>query len=428
MIKLILDKLNSFDQDLSLTKNSSWLMIDKFLRLGGGFLVGMVIARYMGPAEYGRYNYAIAFVSLFSPLILLGLDSIVIREIVEKPHKRDEVLGAALGLRLIGSGLVVVAISALLLFTESDPITKTMIITLSLVGPFQALDIFDLWFQSQTKAKFSVRAKTTAFILALAFRLYLVFTQASTETFILSFFIEWGVGGLLLLFFYKNTGERLSQLQFKLSQIKNLLLESWPLICSSIIVLVYMRTDQIMLKNMLGLEANGYYSVAIKIIEALFVFPLIINPSILPKALKMEKAELSAFVIKYARFLIISALVISGTVVLLSKPLISFFYGDKYLPVIPIINILVFNCVFVFFSYARNILNLKYSLFKFDTLYLLLSAVLNIGLNFVLIHKMGVNGCIVASLSAQAFGNVIFPLLHSKTREQGMAFFRTFLF
>ncbi len=57
--------------------NTWWLIADKILRMGVGLFVGVWIARYLGPEQFGLWNYAIAFAALFSALATLGLDSIV---------------------------------------------------------------------------------------------------------------------------------------------------------------------------------------------------------------------------------------------------------------------------------------------------------------------------------------------------------------
>ena len=50
-----------------------------------GLFVGVWIARYMGPEQFGIYNYALVFVAMFSALSNLGLDGIVVRNIVRDP-------------------------------------------------------------------------------------------------------------------------------------------------------------------------------------------------------------------------------------------------------------------------------------------------------------------------------------------------------
>ncbi|MDE5124445.1 MAG: oligosaccharide flippase family protein, partial [Trichodesmium sp. St19_bin1] len=75
--------------------NTAWLLGDKFLRMGFGLLIGVWVARYLGPEKFGLLNYAIAFVSLFNVFATLGLNNIVVRELVRKPSEKGEILGTS---------------------------------------------------------------------------------------------------------------------------------------------------------------------------------------------------------------------------------------------------------------------------------------------------------------------------------------------
>ena len=65
-------------------KNIFWLFGDKILRLGVGLIVGAVVARYLGPELFGKWNYAIAFISLVSALSTLGLDQIIVKHLLHE--------------------------------------------------------------------------------------------------------------------------------------------------------------------------------------------------------------------------------------------------------------------------------------------------------------------------------------------------------
>lgn len=59
-------------------------------------------------------------VVLFSALSSLDLNGILVRELVNFPKKRDEFLGTAFILKLIGAGIVLILLSLVLYFTGSD--------------------------------------------------------------------------------------------------------------------------------------------------------------------------------------------------------------------------------------------------------------------------------------------------------------------
>ena len=65
-------------------------------------LVGIWVARYLGPKEFGVFNYASSFMAFFSVLTTLGLDGIVVRELVKDSNKSNTILGSSFGLKLLG--------------------------------------------------------------------------------------------------------------------------------------------------------------------------------------------------------------------------------------------------------------------------------------------------------------------------------------
>ncbi len=93
-----------------LLANLNWLAADRVLRLVGGLLVGVWVARYLGPEQYGALNYALAFVALFGAVAKLGMDQIVVRGLVLAPDQEGKILGTLFGLKLC-AGLIASALA-----------------------------------------------------------------------------------------------------------------------------------------------------------------------------------------------------------------------------------------------------------------------------------------------------------------------------
>lgn len=133
-----------------LVTNTGWLLADRVVRLGGGLVVGVWLARYLGPEQYGLYNYAIAFVSLFSSFATLGLDGIVVRDLVRHPDQRSETLGTTFGLKLLGGCLILgLSLGAVNLYRPQDTLSHWLVGITAVGALFQAFDTIDFWFQSQ---------------------------------------------------------------------------------------------------------------------------------------------------------------------------------------------------------------------------------------------------------------------------------------
>ena len=91
----------------------------------------------------------------------------------------------------------------------------------------------------------------------------------------------------MIIYQLKNTD--ISNWKFNINISKTLLADSWPLMLSGIAVMLYMRIDQIMIKEMLGAEAVGNYSAAVKISEIWYFIPVVINSSLFPAILDAKK-------------------------------------------------------------------------------------------------------------------------------------------
>ena len=83
-----LKSLQNYQGFIKYFKNTSWLFAEKILRIIVGLLVGIWVARYLGPEQFGLFNYIQSFVGLFTVIGTLGLDSIVIRELVKDESKK----------------------------------------------------------------------------------------------------------------------------------------------------------------------------------------------------------------------------------------------------------------------------------------------------------------------------------------------------
>ena len=145
-------------------KNFTWLLLDKLLRIFGGLFIGVWIARYLGPSDLGIFNYALAFISFFYVFVSLGLDQIVVRELVDKPKLTDYILGTAFGLKFIGFLVALVGVLVALFFIQANYHTKIIIFILALQFFFQSLDVIDYFFQAKVMSKCTVIARNFSFI------------------------------------------------------------------------------------------------------------------------------------------------------------------------------------------------------------------------------------------------------------------------
>ncbi|MDJ0693022.1 flippase [Mastigocoleus sp. MO_188.B34] len=401
--------------------NTGWLFADRILRMGANLFVGVWIARHLGVEQYGLFNYAVAFVALFVPIANLGLDNIVIRQLVRNPENKTEILGTTFCLRLLGgiSSLLLAVICAFLL-PQNDPVTIWLIVILATTTVFRAFDTIDLWFQSQVRSKYTVIAKNIAFIIVTIFKIILITFQAPLLAFGGAVLAELSLAALGLVIMYHFEGNSLWFWRWNLSTAQSLLKESWSLILSGLTIIIYMKIDQIMLGQIVGSSAVGIYSAAAKMSEVWYFIPTAISSSVAPKLYKFKEESETIYyrrLKQLIKLLVVLALVIALPITFISGNLITLLFGQSYIAAGSILAIHVWACIFVFMGIASSPWFVAEGLTHFSLHRTLAGAIINIILNFLLIPKYGGVGAAIATVISQAVASFLGNAMHPQTRK-----------
>jgi len=153
--------------------NTSWLFFEQVVRLSVSFFVSIYVARYLGPEQFGLLNYSIGFVALFTAISALGMEQIVIRELIKNDRKKDLLLGTAFWLKAAGAFLVLVLLTIGVHFTSNDSFTNLLIFIIAVGTLFQAINVVDFYFQAQVQSKFTVIIRFWSTIGIAALKIYL---------------------------------------------------------------------------------------------------------------------------------------------------------------------------------------------------------------------------------------------------------------
>jgi len=164
-------------------KNTSWLFGEKILRMVVGLCVGIWVARYLGPEQFGLFSYAQSFVGLFTAIAALGLDGIVVRELVKDESRRDELIGTAFWLKLIGAIAVLLILAVAVNFTSNDHATNIIVFIVASATVFQAFNVVDFYFQAKVMSKYIVYANVISLFLSSIVKVVLIFNEAALVAF-----------------------------------------------------------------------------------------------------------------------------------------------------------------------------------------------------------------------------------------------------
>lgn len=388
------------------------------MRMLAGLLVGIWVARYLGPAQFGLFSYAVAFAALFSSIAKLGLDSIMVRDLVREPAQRDIYMGTAFWLKLAGSLAMLGVIGIALQLTTSDSTTRLYIFIIASGAIFQPFEVVDFYFQSKVLSKFVSICKLIQLTISSLIKIFLIYIDSGLFWFVIVSLIDQITLAATLYLAYRYQKIGMYFKHFNRHVAKKLLIDSWPLVLSGLAVMIYMRTDQIMIKEMLGEKEVGLYSAATRISEIWYFVPILITNSIFPAILNVKKDSpkyLFRLRVLFSVLVWIGILVAAITAFIYDW-LIIFLYGQDYQQAGQVLMIHIWGGIFVALGAASGSWFVSENLQRYALYRTLLGASVNIALNFALIPKYGILGAAIGTVVAQSVAALFFDILTAKTR------------
>jgi len=403
-------------------KNTSWVLIEKIIRFTVGLFVGVWVARYLGPERFGLLSYAQSFVGLFTIIASLGLNGIVVRELVKNNNLNDEIIGTAFWLKLIAAFGVLLILAVAINFTSNDTYTNILIFIIASATIFQSFNVVDFYFQSKVMSKFVVYANIISLFISSVVKITLILNEAPLLAFAWVILFDSLVLACGFIYFYikKNLKFKIKNLKLRIKTATLLLKDSWPLILSGIAISIYLKIDQVMIKEMMNVEAVGQYAAAVRLSEVWYFIPMVITASLFPAIINAKKKNENLYYLRLQRlydFMAFMGIAIAVTMTFLSTWITELLYGAQYNQAGSVLMIHIWAGVFVFLGVASAkwflIENLKMLLLR-RTFY---GMITNIILNFILIPKYGIQGAAFATLASQATADYIVDFFHIKTRK-----------
>lgn len=403
-------------------KNASWIIACRVVQSVLGLVVSMFTARYLGPSNFGKINYAASLVAFVSPIMFLGMSEILVQEIVNKPESEGEAIGSSIIMCICSSFFCILGICAFVNVTSKDePETLLICLLYSIILVFQAIELIQYWFQAKLLSKYSSITSLIAYLIVASYRIFLLATKKSIYWFAVANALDSLIIAFVLVFIYRKIGNH--KLSFSLDRCKQLFSKGKYYIISNLMLVVFAQTDRIMLKMMINDAATGYYSAAVNSANlTAFVFVAIIN-SVIPTIFESKNISKDSFEKNVSRLycvIIYAALCQSLAMSILARPIILVLYGKDYMTAVSALRIVVWYTAFSYIGGIRNIWILAEGKQKYIMSINLIGAFSNVVLNYFLIPVIGVNGAAVASLVTQSFMNVAVGFMIPAIRRNNM--------
>lgn len=411
--------------------NTGWIVFDKVFHMALSLVVTSITARYLGTEGYGIINYGLSFINIFTIVCKLGIDAILVNEIVKNQDKRNEIIGTTVVLRLLSSlcSLVLTALFVIILKPgQIIVLVITMIQSLSLI--FVAFDTVDFYFQSVLKSKYTAIARSISYPLVCLLRLILIFLKADVTWFAWATVLDSIAIGIVLLYFYFKKEK--CGFSFNIVQAKYLLKNSYPFIWANLLVTVYTQMDRIMVGSLVGDAETGIYSAAMTIANLWIFIPNALIDSSRPLIMSLKAAGRNErYHLRYRQLYcgIIWVSIAAGIFfTIFSRPIIGIIYGRDYYEAIPVLMVLIWSRLFSLLGTARNIWMICEELSQYVKWFVGLGAVINVILNFLLIPVLGANGAAIATLVTEFISSFVAIAFVNGTRPLFKMILEAFLF
>ena len=382
--------------------------------------VGIYVARYLGPERFGLLSYANSYVGIFTAIAILGLDGIVVRELVKSPDQRDTLLGTSFLLKVVGTLLMWVLILATLFFSNNDPLTSALIAIIAFGVLFQTFNVIDYNFQAEVKLKYVVHSQIVQLIVSSITKLVLILKGLPLVWFAAVYSLDAIILAVGLAYAYSRNSGSIKKWKWNAKVALALLLDSWPLMFAYMSYLIYAKIDRIMIKEMLDEHNVGIYSAAYILYEAPLFISLMIAKSVYPILVQYYQDNKIKFFQLYSTlssYMTLLSYLIVLFIFIFHEILIQITFGESFEESSKILMLLSFGMIPMFNAFLRSsyiTISGNQKIILYTTLF---SAMLNIVLNLLLIKAYGVIGAVYATVFTQTLSLIVLSFAFTNTRS-----------
>lgn len=373
-----------------------WLYVSKVFSMLLGFVVAIFYFNYLGPEKIGL----LAYISVL--LVYFGLlsNDIAIHNVAIKHESKTEnkngFFSAAIIFKVIISLIFFCAFVIYVRFSGINEKLIAYILGISLL--FSPLLVFNSFLEYEQKFRLIAKIDIIVTLLNYSFILLLVFMKSSLLGFVIvqTFFIILKSVVLAIFSFKNGFKTNLSNLY---NNVRILLNGYWPLLIGGIMVVLYMRIDQIIIKYYKGLYYLGIYALVVNLIEKPNFISATLTSYLYPKYARLKTEEDFVKLTSKVANVTLPFMAIAVLFCIFFAQDIAKFFAENY-PTDIFKNTFIalcFSFIGVFSGSVFGRIMILFDMQKRQTLVLTIMLIINVILNFLLIPKYHIIGAAIAT-------------------------------
>lgn len=401
---------------MSIMSNLIWATAGKFTTMLSGLVIGILVARYLGPEQFGLMNWVISFVFLFQTISVFGLDLIETREEAANPKDYNTIIGTAFGIRCILSLVSIVLCLGMCFIMGKDAETTLFVAIYSISVIANTFSVIRNYFFAIVQNKKVVISEISRTIIGMVIKVILLYFHASLVWFVTATMLDMVLLASGYIVSYHSEVGRIRQWCFSKDYARFLIKESAPLLLCHAAVMVYQRIDQVMIGEMIDDANVGYFSVATRFVEILIFIPMILAQTISPVLTKIRTQSEQEYIRKSQQFMNMSlwvSMLAAATTSAISYWLVLYLFGEAYLPAVIILQIMSFKVASLALSNTAGSMLVIEGLQKYAIWRDVLGCVVCVALNWYLLPRYGVVAAaiisIISNITAGYLADAIVP-------------------
>jgi O-antigen/teichoic acid export membrane protein len=372
-----------------------------------------LLARYLGVVDFGKFSFALAYVGLFSVVIDLGFNLILVRELSKSPERGARLYGSGVSLNFVFAGLGALAAVGSILVLRYPPEIKVLVAlaSLNLFVSFRMpsfKDVFEVPLVAGLKLKYSAAAAAANRILTLPVMVGAMLLKAPLGLLVLIYALV-SLPSFLLLLHYSRAVVR-PAFRAEWPDWLFLFKEGLPLGLAGILAIVYAQADTLLISKFWTMKEVSFYSAARRVMEPLQLLPAAFGLSILPVISEMfvrRKDEIVRVYRKSLLYILLLALPIAAFLFCFSRPVVTLLFGADFREAARALALLSFSLPFVFISHMSAVVFIAVHKQKTAAFIWLAALSLYFSLDFVFIPRQAYVGASGVRLATAVLVSVL---------------------
>lgn len=338
--------------------NSSWYLSEKLLRLAGAFLVSTWVARYLGPQQFGTLAFAMGLVAMIGFLGSLGLESLVVRDLVQHPERESRIASSYFSLRLAGAALVPLIACGYVAVTSPGDRELLLVVGILASGVlFTSFDVVDCVLQARHEARAASLIRAGAFLAGAVAKCALVLAGAPLAGFALASLLELLFAAWMYRLLMRRLGVEVSLRKADRAEARGLLVDGRAMILSGLTVIIYSKIDLLVVGELVSKEALGSYAIAAAMCGAWNMLGTSLTQAYAPHISATRAVDSGRYISLLRRFLLVMlGSSVAGSLLLatMSPWIFDFLLGPAYAEGGKLFSLLVWSSVPVFLGVATS--------------------------------------------------------------------------